>query len=290
MNQPVTEKTENLAQTLYRVLPNVSLIKEVSAGEAGSVLQLAVPATMKLQEIDMERLLPNPRRTKVERKFADAESFIKYVTAHAGQQTTVWCKFNPQTYALRFVAIIDDNVKGTAGWNDHRAVFEPDMSAEWKAWREQDTKGMGQLEFAEWIEEHEKDIASTTGYPSSLDMLKMATEFQANSEKTFKSKIRTQSGGVALQFVDTDDAATVEQMRLFEKFCIGIPVFWTMPIEGAPLKAWTIEARLKYQVQSGRVLFRYVLMRPDLVHEQAALQLINTVRYGIGETPLLLGS
>ena len=70
--------------------------------------------------------------------------------------------FNPQTFALKFSAVLDDHAPGIAGWRGHVATFEPDFSAEWKAWKSMDRKAMAQVTFAEWIQEHEDDINSGT--------------------------------------------------------------------------------------------------------------------------------
>jgi uncharacterized protein YfdQ (DUF2303 family) len=88
---------------------------------------------------------------------------------------------------------------------------------------------------------------------------------------------------VRLEYVDDDDAATLTQMKLFERFQIGIPVFWAGP-------AYRIDARLKYRHGSGKVSFWYELIRADRVHEAAAKDLIDRVRAGLGGVPLLMGS
>ena len=78
--------------------------------------------------------------------------------------------------------------------------------------------------------------------------------------------------------------------RLFERFQIGLPVFWSIHADGASVPAWPLEARLKYRVQQGAVIFYYQLIRPDIVHEAAALALIDQVRAGLGDVPVRMGS
>ena len=64
------------------------------------------------------------------------------------------------------------------------------MSNEWLTWTENNRKVMTQLEFAYFIEEHEDDISAVDGFPSSLDMMKMATEFEARQDQAIKSTLR----------------------------------------------------------------------------------------------------
>lgn len=287
---------ENIAETLAKELPKPQfLMNSPAEGRPGSIAHFAVPKGYVHLPIDDEKLQMHPRRTVAKAALTDAQSFLAYVSMHAldedSSSPTVWCEFDPSTYKLRFEAVFDEHAPGTPGWRGHRAVFEPMMSMEWDVWVVQHNKSaMSQLEFAEFLERNEKDIAASEGFPSSLDMLKMATNFEANAEKKFKSAVRLASGGVNMQYVNTDDEATIETMRLFEKFQVGIPVFWTMPSEGAAVRGWPITARLKYRPSQGAVRFNYELIRPDLVHQAAAVAMIDEIRAGLGPVPLRLGS
>lgn len=274
----------NIAETLARVLPKAEIIGLDGSPIDGDIFHVALPAGVTLKEIDTEALLDHPRRTTASATFADAESFLAYVKRHAKPASTVaWCAFNPQTFALGFTAVIDDHGASDAGWRAHKAGFVPDMSAEWKAWKGANKNPFDQVPFAEWIQEHEEDIAAANGLPTSLQMLAMATEFVANEEHALKSAVRLQSGGVRLTYIADPDKGTTEDMKMFEKFALGIPVFHG----GA---AWSLTARLKYRIASGKVKFHYELVRPDRVHEHAALELIGKVRDGLGSVPLLMGS
>lgn len=275
------EPVRNIAQTLADVLPQAEIL-HVSA--AGDVLQIAVPKTCKLRTVDLESLGVAPRRMAGAATFSTAESWLAYVARHATAHTVAWCDFNPQTFALAFTATLDDHAPGVPGWRAHTARFRPDMSAEWKAWKSQDRQALTQLAFAEWLQEHEDDInSSAAGLPTSLQMHQMATEFVANEERTLKSTVRLQSGGVRLTYIADPDSGTTETMQMFERFAIGIPVF-----HGG--SAWSITARLKYSLERGAVRFRFELVRPDRVHQGAAEELISQIRSGLGSVPLLMGS
>ena len=280
---------ENIAETLGRLLPKAEVLEVEDLFGGGQLRHFAVPKGFDLKTIDNEATLENPRRIKATAKLADAESFVGYVESHVSEHSAVWCTFDPVSYALSFEAVLDEHGQ-LPGWRQHRAVFTPRLSVEWNTWLKSNATAMGQLPFAEFIEGNEKDIAGGAGFPSSLEMQKMATAFEANADNRFKSKIRTASGGVELQFVNTDDEATVERMKLFERFQIGLPVFWSLPEKGKPVPAWPIEARLKYRVGEGVVRFHYELIRPDLVHQLAALELIDRVRTGLGNTVMHMGS
>jgi uncharacterized protein YfdQ (DUF2303 family) len=274
----------NIAETLARVLPTAKIVYPPSPTQ-GDLIHVAVPKNFEMKEIDTEKLLGMPRRTKGTADFADAASFLAYIERHKIAASTVaWCNFDPQTFALSFTAVIDDHAAGAlAGWRSHKATFKPEMSAEWKAWKGSDRTVFSQVQFAEWIQEHDTDITTANGLPTSLQMLTMATEFVANEEHALKSAVKMQSGGVRLTYIADADKGTTEDMKVFERFALGIPVFHG----GA---AWSMTARLKYRNSAGKVSFFYELVRPDRVHQGAADELIAKVREGLNGVPLLMGS
>lgn len=271
---------ENIAQTLARELPQASIVHHDD--DHPEVLHIALPKGQTLQTIDMEQLLDAPRRTKAAATLSDPTSFLEYVGRHATERTAAWCEFNPQSFSLKFSAVIDEHHYSAPGWRNHTASFTPDMSAEWKAWKGKNGQAMGQVEFAEWIENHADDITTAEGLPTSMQMLQMATEFVARQDTVLKSAVRLQSGGVNLTYIADPDSGTTESMKLFERFGIGIPVFHG----GA---AWQITCRLKYRIQQGKVIFFYELVRPDTVHKAASQDLIKQVNDGLDTVPMLMG-
>lgn len=283
----MTTEPKNIAETLADVLPKASLVGALDKTNADGVKLYAVPKGQDLKEVDLERLLPAPRRAKLQTAMAEADSFLAYVARHHAASTVVWCSFNPQTFALSFQAVFDDfGPQQAPGWRGHRATYTPEPSAEWKTWTAHNgpDKHKHQLDFATFLERNETDIAAVEGMPTSLQMMGMATAFEANSEKRVKSVVKLQGGGTRLDFVDDDNADTEAQMKLFEKFAVGIPVFWAGP-------AYRIDARLKYRHGGGKVVFWYELIRADRVHESAAKELIGKVRDGLpAGVPLLMGS
>lgn len=284
---------KNLAETLADVLPKAAVVGSVSPphGVIGlSIAHYAVPKGVDVKEItvDLEALLPHPRATRAHAKLAGQADFLAYVERHKLPNTLVWCDFNPQTFKLKFTAVIDEHANSIAGWRRHTAELDPMMSAEWRVWKDAwDRKSMAQTTFAEFLQENADAITSTetsvdAGYPTALQMLTMATNFVHNEERVLKSSVRLQSGGQRLTYIADADKGTTEDMAMFEKFQIGIPVF-----HGA--SGWAIDARLKYRNNSGKLSFHYELVRPDRVHQAAAEALVEAVRAGLGDVPMMFG-
>lgn len=275
---------ENIADTLARVLPKAEITESGIAG----VKLIAIPQGVKIETKDLEAFEPTPRRKKGTATVSTIESFADYIKKHSTDGTTAWAKFNPQTYALSFTGVLDENSAATPGWREHRVDYTPDMSAEWKTWignanNSKAEKVFSQVGFAEFIEANSNDFLADGGFATDLQMLTMATDFAANEDRKFKSKVRLASGGVRMEFIADADTGTVEAMSFFEKFQIAIPVFQDGP-------AYPIVARLKYRVKSGEVFFFYELVRVDRVHRTAALEQLEAMRSALGTTPMLMGS
>jgi len=283
-NEALLEATggENLAETLARELKTPTTI---ASPADGLDRHLVLPPGWSHQVLDDDKVLDHPRRAKAAAAAEDLDSFIGYLDRNAADETTtVWCKADMVAGLLRFTALLNDHDPGSgaAGWRDHTCSFEPRMSVEWKRWQSHDRKPFDQVAFATFIEDNRSDIASVEGMPTGAQMLEMALSMEATQDVRFKSAIRLANGGVQLQFVQDDDAQTLARMQLFERFSIGLPVFWNGD-------AYRLDARLRYRVRDGKVTFWYELERPDRVFESAARTLVDQVRERAG-APFFFGA
>lgn len=233
--------------------------------------QIAVPDGWEL--VDTEFLQAVPRRKNARIKLDDADSLIEYLKRHGNPlTTTIWCNADYAMGEVAYTVILNDHEEDTDGqqWRDHIAKFSPKTSVEWKRWIGSNEKPMDQLAFANFIEKNLQDIASAEGYPTGTAMLQMATTLEIAQDSMIKSAIRLQSGGIRMEYIEDDNAQTVRSMEVFNRFAIGIPVFW-----GGT--AYQLEAQLKYRLANGKVSFRYELIRPDKVLEDAARTISETI-------------
>lgn len=268
---------ENIAQTIFE---QARKPEELQHSRVSGKL-FAVPDGWSLKtDAEMEHLQLHPRRKKGNITFTTSESFIEYVNLHKTDETRIYA-VSTAAYPLRVRAVFNENRPSNdlAGWCDFSATFIPKTALEWETWTGLNKKPRDQFQFAAFIEENLKDIyrpdqeEGRATMPSGAEMLDMAIKFEVNSEKRFKSSIRLQSGGSNIDFVDTDDAATVERMSVFDKFAIGIPVFWKA-------QGYVITARLRYRNQSGKLVLWYELIRPDLTVDDAVSDALALIEKG----------
>lgn len=273
---------ENIAETLAREMKEpIEIISEPN----GNLKRVALPPGWTLVEKDDDqKLLANPRRKIAKVRLHDADSFIDYIVRHGSLiDSTIWCVADYLAGEVNFLGILNDHGDddNKPAWRDHRASFAPEFSEEWNRWIGQNKKPFSQAEFASFIEDNLKDIASVAGQPTGAQMLEMALTFEANQDMRFKSAIRLQNGGVQMSFVQDDDAQTLQKMQVFDRFSLGFPVFWNGD-------AYRVDARLRYRVRDGKLTFWFELIRQDKVLEAATKTLIAHIREKTGN-PFFFG-
>lgn len=275
------QPTANLAETLAQEMK--APVALLSHDEY--LQRAALPPGWSIAEKDDIDLSPTPRRKTAQVRLRDTQSFIDYVVRHGSLvNSTIWCEADYQKGHVSFAAIMNDHgqTEPEANWRDHHAKFSPLFSEEWIRWTALNAKPFTQTEFATFIEDNLKDIASVDGRPTGAQMLEMAITFEANQDMRFKSAIRLQSGGVQMSFTQDDDAQTLQKMQVFDRFSLGLPVFWNGD-------AYQIDARLRYRVRDGKIAFWFELIRNDKVLEAATTTLIKLIREKTGN-PFYFGN
>lgn len=233
------------------------------------------------QHHDLEKYLPAPLRKKANVCLTTAESFVEYVKRHGSLGScVVYVDANYAEGKVKMLAILNDNTEDEPAWRDHKATYNPPFSEEWRRWIGSNKQSMSQAQFAQFIEDNQKDIAGSEIRPSGAAMLEMALNMEARQEVVFKSAIRMESGTTALEYRDSEDEDTIKRMSVFDRFDIGIPVLFG----GQPYR---IEARLRYRIQ-GKATFWFELIRPDVTLESAVRDEIEKVK-GAG-FPVLFGN
>lgn len=200
-----------------------------------------------------------PERPKGIVKLRDAASFIRFFTDHAEARSRVYATMEP----ARFLAVFDEfDLKGSdamahqADWREFRAVFEVPASREWLLWNAANRKQMGQVAFAEFLQDNLPDVAQ----PDGTTLLEMALNFEAAQTGTFIATQRLQNGSHNLQWKADNNAGGTVQLP--EQILLSIPVFENEdPRE--------LSARLRYRVKEGVLSIWYELVRPHKVLEAA---------------------
>lgn len=241
-------------------------------GEGGAPYVLMPPG---YAPHSIEHLLPYPARAKGSTKLGDADSFIRFVNENALDRTRLYGRTDPPT----FKAVFNDTNSNTGpGWADHTATYDCPLSREWKLWNAANKKPVGQIEFAQFIEDNALDIltpADKPGAPTAAEMLEVAMTFEAKKKVNFASGIRLDNGQQQLTYEEVIDGTTRKgQLQVPQTFWICIPVF-----EGAP--RYFLEARFRYRIgDGGQLAVWYDLIRPHKALEDAATEVWKQIEAG----------
>lgn len=243
-----------------------------SPREIGGVPVLVLPADFATKS--MEHLLVSPARKKGTVALNDSESFVIVVNDQKGESTRLFSTIDPPT----FTAVFNHTALGT-GWGDHRAQYNAPLSPEWKAWTGMDTKKVGQVELAQFIENNLIDVVfidpqaagaqlGEVGSPDGATLLEVCRTLEAKKKVDFKSAIRLADGSTQFTYdEDVQGSARQGQLQVPEQFSLGIPVF-----ENG--EKWRVDVRLRYRIQDGGQLFMWMeLIRANKVIEQAVKDL-----------------
>lgn len=221
--------------------------------QPGSVVDL-LPPNWTRHEVDtakLEHALPRPCRAHGTTLVDDAASLVLAVQ----QRRTGPVALYAQERDLAITAVLNDSHGDDPGHGDYRVVARLSRTPDWQAWL--DGQGLhGQVEFAEFIEDHLADIVS----PPSADMLELAQTFHAHTAARFSSTQRLQSGRVQLTY-DEDQTVTAGKDRQIEiptEFEIAVRPFYGVD-------RVKVGARLRYRVGRGELRLGWQLNRPDEV-------------------------
>lgn len=248
-----------------------------------NLIGVVVPQGWALKEIDVEKTLDRPSRKRGTVVLDDVPSFIALVNREKTAETLVFAKQNPPG----FIAVFNGNQAAAgcpstmpnAGWGDHRATYSCPLSDEWKTWVGHDGKRMTQADFAQFMEDNLPDIAE----PAGAVMLEVSRTLEAKKAVNFASAIRLSDGSQQFTYEEQiDGTAQKGQLKIPERFAIGIPVF-----QGSPEK-WRIDARLRYRIEGGgKLAMWFDLERIHKVLDEAFAAVRGQIQEGVSLTALM---
>ena len=205
-----------------------------------------------------------PVRKSGQYAVTDPDDFLEYLAKHGSDRTELWG--DDKTGRIR--AVIDAHASLTPGHEQHTATLNLPYTRDWREWVERDGKTSGQVDFAEFIEDHLPNFVD----PSGADMLELAQSFQATSKGDFASSQRLKSGETELLYTETISASAGKKgsLAIPDTFGIGIQVYERGP-------AYKVEARFRYRINGGSLALGYRLTRIDDVRRAAFDEVVERI-------------
>lgn len=205
--------------------------------------------------IDLEKFLSQPIRIKDVRSFNDLASFIDYVNIFKADRTVIFAD-NTQP---KIVALMDYHLPDNPSWCSHSAEYAPQLTNEWRTWAGKNNLVFTQSAFAEFIEDNIADVVS----PSGAELLEIAQSLEAKKNLDFKSAVRLSDGTQELVFSESVQT----KVHVPTEIKLGLSPFFNSP-------KYEVCARLRYRIVDNKLVFVYVLNRPQKVLEDAFARML----------------
>ncbi|MFZ1875036.1 MAG: DUF2303 family protein [Chania sp.] len=238
-----------------------------------------IPEGHSVVSLEQYRVQPAFIRQKVD--LISASSLIAYVKKYQDQRTVIFA----DKVKTRINAVLDyHSAPDCPEWGKHTAVYDCPFSDEWKEWTESNKKGMGQTEFAEFIENHIQNIApvsDTYSGPSGTELLEMVLVFQETRKSEFKSVRRLQDGTFQMAYTDEKDGGG--NASLPEKISLAIAPFHNG-------NAYQVDARIRYRLRDGQLALWFELIEPKKIIEHAFTEIVVDLENQLQSIPVYEGS
>lgn len=242
----------------------------------GGTTHLTLPGHFKHVDLTkaIEQAQPAPNRKTGTVRVHDVASLLCYCQDQAaGSDGYIYADIDNRS----LTAIFNDSKAG-AGWRDHRAVWQAELTPQAAKWIGHNTDHFTQEAFAEFIEDNMADLGE-----DSRHLLEVATTISGTTGIAFGSAKRLQDGQVQLSYNETIDtkAGADGSLKIPKVFTLVMQLF-----KGAP-NADVFKARLKYRLMGGGAIkFWYELDRYENVMEVAFADYVQLVREQSGYTVL----
>lgn len=187
--------------------------------------------------------------------FSEMDSFVAYVNEYKGEGTKVFGDIDRS----QLVAYLDYHKKGVPDYVGHSATFMARLSDEWRAWDNLSASLVGQVAFAEFLEEWGKTVQA----PDGATLLEIITTLEAKTDVTFKSKVKLAQGGMqSLVFEENQEAKGGGNVALPTELTLGIPVY-----RGGD--GYQIRVFLRCKIEHGKAMFAVKIHEANRVKQFA---------------------
>jgi uncharacterized protein YfdQ (DUF2303 family) len=236
---------------------------------------LAVDADDKLLEIEpIDRVLTRVKQGVV---IDDQQSFVEYFNAFKTPHSRIFGTLRQRA----IMAVIDyhkaSNELATPDYGLHRATLQLQHSEEWKRWAEIDNKPIGQMAFAEFLEENYVDVLE----PTSAEIIQIITNLESRKTSSFVSGIKIASGDIQLSFVEESETKGKGSgnITIPNDFELGLPVFLGGTV-------YRVKALLRYRINEGKLVFIVKLNRRQFIEQVAFDGVLEQLAKDVGVKPI----
>lgn len=229
------------------------------------------------RHIELDHLMPNPRSIKENVKVVSVDSFVSYWRRYSSASSVIFVDDKAHTVNAAF-----DYHNYLPAWVRHKMTLSLLPTPEWVKWRQNSGKRLGQVEFAEFIQDNMTDVVN----PDGATLLEIVTNLSNHRTAKFASNIRLDNGQVQFTYEEElKGAATAGQVSIPQEFELGIRPF-------ARCESYLVGARLRYRITDERALtIWYEIKRPERIEVDAFESVLKELTEEIGaNVPMFYGA
>jgi len=226
---------------------------------------ITMPNTMKVE--DVSRFYA-PTRAKSCPQFTEVRGFIEYVNRFKTPATVMFASVSDT--GAQFTAIIDYHSKDKPDYGSHRAIFTLERTTEWNDWMEHNRVAMAQLDFAEFLEEHQNLIVA----PKGAELLELVLTLEGKQDVAWQSVERLKDGGAKLMYdevVNVSGATKAGIVKLPDAIVAQVRIFHGIPGD-------KVEARLKYRMTERKIRLWYETITPHVLVRDAVSAVVAIIQ------------
>lgn len=230
-----------------------------------------------LHQVDLtgDRWLDWPRRKAGTFTVQNVASFKQYWDKHHDDASEVFADLDKGTVT----AVLDAHGSYETGhggedgarWQQHRLILALQLTRPWQDWTARDRQWMGQQEFAEFLEEHARDI-DPGGTINAADLLECAQHFKATVKTAITSSKRLRDGQTQFEYMEEIESAG----RSASRGTIDMPGEFDLairPYDDCPVRP--VAVRLRYRLRDDKKLvLGYFMNDPARVAREAVAEVV----------------
>jgi len=228
----------------------------------------------------LDQRAEKPRRLKGLAILGNEQGFIDHVNRFKDPESVIFFTRSDMTAVYDYsrtvpqgLPIGDVPVRDPfARWGEHRAHFAPELSDEWKVWIMGAGKLKAQADFADFLEENERDLAGPIdgrNVPSPADLRTLALTLKVSVDDVLESTINRTTGEYTL--VAKQEQRTTGSAQIPREFDIEIPIF-----TGGPRTR--IVCKFRMRKDGSRFQFGWIVPGAEALRIQAMEELMMRVR------------
>lgn len=242
--------------------------------EGVRVPYLVVPEGHRVEALDklLESPLDEPARIRASVDFVCSESFVAYVSAFRDAGRT---RLFANAQAAEVTAYLDYHAPDAPSRATHSAKLKLKYSRQWSTWFGNHKKSLGQVTFAEFLEDNVLDIV----HPDSATVIEAAKHLEAKKNVAFTSGINLRDGAIQFKYEEEIESRGKGDIEVPDGFIIAVSPFDRGLLVQVPVK-------LRFRINDQKLSFTYVMQQPEKIVEDAFDAVVNGIEQELDIRPL----